>query len=132
VLRRLTHLRQNVGLWALIRWAFVLVLVIAACVVLTVDQPSRWPLPVACALGLALPYAGREAMVARPETCSRVLQVAVVVLLASLALGRELLRKEPWAAVALGAAFSTYLSAYFWLLSDERIETERSTRAARK
>jgi len=125
VQRRLAHLRQNVGSWAVIRWAFVLVVVLVACVVLTVDQPSRWPLPAACAMGFALPYLGREQMVARPEICSRILQVAVIALLASLALGREILRKEAWASVALGGAFSAYLSAYFWLLSDDRIEMQR-------
>ncbi len=123
--RRLAQLRQNVGLWAVIRWAFVLVVVLGACVVLTVDQPSRWPLPAACAIGLALPYLGREQLIARPEISSRVLQVAVIALLACFALGREFLRKEGWALVALGGAFSAYLSAYFWLLSDDRIEMQR-------
>ena len=127
MIERFRHLHSNVGTFVVIRTALVVLLVVAGAVGLTLARPGHWPTLIGAGAGLLLPYLARDALVERLDTSIKVHRIAGIAILAALAL----LRDPITSAGALGKALSlgllgAYISAYFWLMSDPRVEARRS------
>jgi hypothetical protein len=116
-----------VGTFASVRTALVALLVVASAVGLTLARPGHWPTLIGAGAGLLLPYLARAALVDRLDAAIKVHRIAGIAIIAALVLLRDPIKS----AGALGLALSlgllgAYISAYFWLMSDPRVESRRS------
>lgn len=126
MIERFQHLHRNVGTFAVVRTALVVLLVVASAVGLSVARPGHWPTLIGAGVGLLLPFLARAALIGRLDASIKVHRVAGIGIIAALVLLREPIKS----AGAIGLALSlgllgAYISAYFWLMSDPRVEARR-------
>lgn len=126
MIERFRHLHRNVGTFAVVRTALVVLLVVASAVGLSLARPGHWPTLIGAGAGLLLPYVARGALVERLDASIKVHRIAGIGIIAALVLLRDPIKS----AGALGLALSlgllgAYISAYFWLMSDPRVEARR-------
>ena len=134
---RWSHFVANAGLWAAIRTVAVAGILAAVAVGMMSAEGAVAPAG-AYVVGMALPFALREAIVDRVELAQRALRIAGYAIVvggaaASLVRGRRFASgvvweegsaADAWALTALVLVVTAYLGTFFWLLSDARIRRE--------
>ena len=124
MLPRIPHFYRNVGVFGVVRTVLVLTVVLAAGVSLPLRDSGYWPVAVGAAAGLLAPYLALDALVERVEVVMRFHRYAGIGILLGVVLLRQPIENASPIPLAGALAFlALYIGAYFWLLSDPRIET---------
>jgi hypothetical protein len=125
---RLRHFQRNVGWWGLVRTFGVGALLVVVAVAVLLRDSQAFALAGAL-VGIAVPRALVGWLVEHIERSLLALRwmgFAIVGGAVLLSLGKERLDLEgPWFLPLLVGVVTLYLSAYFWIMSDRRIEVPK-------
>ena len=121
---RAAHFFRNAGTANLLK---LLVLSILVLLALSKDfSTGLWTLSVpAFAAGVAIPFFIREWLLAQFSVVRIVMNgIAIVAIVLAVLMGGRGGSEPAWLRISLAFVIAFYVSAFFWMLSDERIGSE--------